>query len=160
MIVVSDTTPLSELAKVGRLTLLQDIFGRVIIPLEVYNEVTTGTHPAVTAVQSASWIEVQSVTDINKVLTLQTDTGLDLGECAAIVLAQELGANRLLIDERTARREAQVRGLPVIGTIGILLLAKQRSHISSVKEVLDDLIANGTRISQRLYDDALTIAGE
>jgi hypothetical protein len=111
-------------------------------------------------VQSASWIEVQSVTDINKVLTLQTDTGLDLGECAAIVLAQELGANRLLIDERTARREAQVRGLPVIGTIGILLLAKQRSHISSVKEVLDDLIANGTRISQRLYDDALTIAGE
>ncbi len=103
MIVVSDTTPLSELAKVGRLRLLQDIFGRVIIPLEVYNEVTTGTHPAVTAVQSASWIEVQSVTDINKVLTLQTDTGLDLGECAAIVLAQELGANRLLIDERTAR---------------------------------------------------------
>ena len=62
--------------------------------------------------------------------------------------------------KRTARREAQVRGLPVIATIGILLLAKQRSHISTVKEVLDNLIANGTRISQRLYDDALTIAGE
>ena len=160
MIVVSDTTPLSELAKVGRLALLKDVFGRVIIPREVYNEATTGTHPAVTAVQSAEWIEVHSVRDTSKVLHLGINTGIDLGECAAIVLAEELEANRLLIDDLAARREAQARGLPVIGTIGILLLAKQRSLISSVKEVLDDLIANGTRISQRLYDDALAIAGE
>lgn len=53
MIIVSDTTPLSELAKVGQLNLLRDIFGKVIIPIEVYHEVTTGTHPAVNLVKSA-----------------------------------------------------------------------------------------------------------
>jgi len=49
MIVVSDTTPLSELAKVGKLDLLRDVFGEIIIPQEVYNEVTRGNHPAVSA---------------------------------------------------------------------------------------------------------------
>ncbi|MDP8963122.1 MAG: DUF3368 domain-containing protein [Cyanobacteriota bacterium] len=160
VIVVSDTTPLSELAKIGQLTLIRDIFERVIIPLEVYNEATTGTHPAVTVVQSASWIEVQSVSDTQKVLSLQTDTRLDLGECAAIILAEELSANQLLLDDLAGRREAQARGLPVIGTVGIVLLAKERGLIFSVTEVLDELIANGTRIGQRLYDYALAVAGE
>ena len=53
MIVVSDTTPLSELAKVGRLDLLREVFGRVIIPEEVYREVTTGIHPGAIAVPKA-----------------------------------------------------------------------------------------------------------
>jgi predicted nucleic acid-binding protein len=128
--------------------------------LEVYNEATTGTHPAVTVVQSASWIEVQSVSDTQKVLSLQTDTRLDLGECAAIILAEELSANQLLLDDLAGRREAQARGLPVIGTVGIVLLAKERGLIFSVTEVLDELIANGTRIGQRLYDYALAVAGE
>lgn len=67
MIIVSDTTPLSELAKVGKLNLLKNIFGRVIIPEEVYNEVTTGRHPAATAVPAINWIEVHSVSDFQKV---------------------------------------------------------------------------------------------
>ncbi|XWK86938.1 MAG: hypothetical protein U7127_22440 [Phormidium sp.] len=60
MIVVSDTTPLSELVKVGKLDLLRDVFGQVIIPQEVYIEVTTGTHPAAREVPLANWIEVRS----------------------------------------------------------------------------------------------------
>ena len=90
MIVVSNTTPFSELAKVGRMDLLGDIFGKVIIPQEVYNEITTGTHPAVNAVKSATWIEVLSIQQIS---ILQSETNLDLGECAAIILAEELGAD-------------------------------------------------------------------
>lgn len=100
MIVVADTTPLSELAKIGRLEILRDIFGSVIIPQEVYDEVTVGNYPAATQVPIASWIEVQPVGNVQMVQTIQAQTDLDLGECAAIILAQELKADQLLIDDK------------------------------------------------------------
>jgi uncharacterized protein len=110
MIIVSNTTPISELAKVGELQLLQDVFGQVIIPQEVYDELTVGNHPAVLAMQSASWIEVKSLSDhSNSLQELQTQTNLDLGECAAILLAEELRADRLIIDERAARQVVKSR---------------------------------------------------
>jgi len=160
VIVVSDTTPLSELAKVGRLVLLRDVSGRIIIPEDVYNELTAATNPSITAVPSENWIEVRQVIDKQKVQTLRTTTKLGLGECAAITLAEEIGATWVLVDDLAARKEAQRRGLPVIGTVGIVLIAKQQGLIPCVKEVLDELIANGTRISQQLYHQALTVAGE
>ncbi|MHC5770855.1 MAG: DUF3368 domain-containing protein, partial [Nostoc sp.] len=88
MIVVSDTTPLSELSKVGRLDLLQAVFGRVIIPQQVYAELTTGDHPAVLAVKSALWLEVISISNNQLIEQLQLETDLDLGECSAIILAE------------------------------------------------------------------------
>ncbi|MDY6785731.1 MAG: DUF3368 domain-containing protein [Cyanobacteriota bacterium] len=160
MIVVSDTTPLSELAKVGKMTLLRDIFGTIAIPQEVYQEVTTGTHPAAQKVQTATWIEVYSVRDPQKVLDLKAVTQLHSGECAAIILAEELNANQILIDERAARQVAESRNLNIIGTIGILLLAKNRNLISSVKELLDALRAQGMWISPTIYQKALTMARE
>jgi hypothetical protein len=160
MIVVSDTTPLSELAKVGQLVLLRDVSGRIIIPGEVYNELTAATDPTIAAVLLENWVEVRQVIDTQKVLTLRTTTKLGLGECGAINLAEELGATRLLLDDLAARKEAQRRGLPVIGTVGIVLIAKQLGLIPNIKQVLDDLIANGTRISQQLYQQTLTTAGE
>lgn len=160
LIVVSDTTPLSELAKIGRLDLLREIYERVIIPQEVFDEATTGTHPAMVAVPAANWIEVRVVTDSRQVLALHTSTSLGLGECAAIVLAEELNADRLLIDDLAARREAQLRNLPLIGTVAIVLLAKKLGIIPAVKTLLDDLMTQGTRISQKLYRDALSVAKE
>ena len=160
MIVVSDTTPLSELAKVGQLVLLRDVFGQVIVPQEVYDEVTSGTHPAVAAVRSATWIEVRSVQDASQVVALRESTKIHVGEAAAIILAQELGAQQVLIDDLRARRVAKARLLPVTGTIGTLLLAKEQGLIAQVKPFLDDLIALGKRISPQLYQDVLAIAQE
>jgi uncharacterized protein len=161
MIIVSNTTPISELAKVGDLQLLHDVFGQVIIPQEVYGELTVGNHPAVLAMQSANWIKVRSLSDNGDSLQeLQTQTNLDLGECAAILLAEELGADRLIIDERAARQVAKSRQLPVIGTVGVLLLAKQRHLRPNVKDILDAMIEKGTRISGKLYRQALMIAEE
>ena len=160
LIVVSDTTPLSELAKIGRLDLLREVYGRVIIPQEVFDEVTTGAHPATVAVPAANWIEVRAVTDSRQVLALHTTTSLGLGECAAMILAEELNASRLLIDDLAARREAQSRNLPVIGTVAVVLLAKKLGIVSAVKDLLDELIAHGARISPKLYRDALSVAGE
>jgi len=160
LIVVSDTTPLSELAKIGRLDLLREVYGRVIIPQEVFDEVVTGVHPAAIAVSSCSWIEIQTVRDAQKALELHTATRLGLGECAAMILAEDLNANRLLIDDFAARREAQSRNLPVIGTVAVILLAKRLGIIPVVKNLLDDLVAQGARIGQKLYRDALIVAGE
>jgi len=158
--VVSNTTPFSELAKVGQMDLLRRIFGQVIIPQEVYDELTTGTHPAVSAVRSADWIEVRSISNWQQVLLLQADPNLDLGECAAIALAEELGAERVLIDELAGRQAAKSRNLPVTGTLGILLIAKKQGLITSIKPVLDLLIYRGKWISQPLYQEVLAIAEE
>lgn len=160
MIVVSDTTPLSELAKVGKIDLLRDVFGEIIIPQEVYNEATRGNHPAASAVQSITWISVRTVSDPQKIFDLQAETNLHLGETAAIVLAEELGVDQILLDDRKARLVAESRNLPVIGTIGTLLLAKDEGLISSIKEILDNLRAKGKRISPKLYQEVLTEAQE
>lgn len=160
LIVVSDTTPLSELAKIGRLDLLRDVYGRVIIPQEVFDEATAWNHPAVGAIISANWIEIRTVANQQSLINLFTSTSLGIGECAAIFLAEELQATRLLMDDLAARREAQSRNLPVIGTVGVILVAKSLGIIPVVKDLLDALIAHGARIGQQLYRDALNIAGE
>lgn len=160
MIIVSDTTPLSELAKVGQLDLLPQLFGQVVIPQAVYTEITTGNHPAALLAPSLAWLEVRAVGDVQRIRALQQNFNLDLGESAAIALAEELNADQLLIDERAGRFVAAAQQLQIIGTVGILLLAKQRGLIESVKVVLDGLIASGMRISDRLYAQAVKLSQE
>ncbi|RCJ32612.1 nucleic acid-binding protein [Nostoc punctiforme NIES-2108] len=160
MIVVSDTTPLSELSKIGKLDLLSAVFGRVIIPQQVYTELTTGNHPAVLVVKSALWLEVLSISNNQLIEQLQLETNLDLGECSAIILAEELKADQLLIDEKAGRKVAISRGLPIIGLVGVIILAKEQGLIDNVKNILDDLMSKGTRISPKIYDYALITARE
>ncbi|MCG6137548.1 MAG: DUF3368 domain-containing protein [Nostoc sp. LLA-1] len=160
MIIVSDTTPISELAKVEHLDLLPKLFGKVLIPHGVFNELQVGQHPAAEFVQNLSWIEVVKVENQLVVEELQKSFNLHLGESEAIALAEEIGASQLLIDEKAARKVAMVRKLPLIGTVGILLLAKRRGLLDSVKDILDEMQVKGTRISDRLYLQVLTLAEE
>ena len=160
MIIVSDTTPISELAKVDHLDLLPKLFGKVVIPQGVFDELQVGEHPAAKLVQNLSWLEVVTVDNQQLVRELQQSFKLDLGESEAIALAEELSASQLLIDERAARKVAMARKLPLIGTVGILLLAKRRGLLDSVKNVLDEMQAQGMRISDRLYVHVLTLAQE
>ncbi|MBF2008671.1 MAG: DUF3368 domain-containing protein [Chlorogloeopsis fritschii C42_A2020_084] len=160
MIIVSDTTPISELAKVAHLDLLPQLFGKVLIPQSVFNELQVGQHPAAKFVKNLSWLEVVTVENQQVVEELQKSFNLHLGESEAIALAEEIGASQLLIDEKAARKVAMTRKLPLIGTMGILLLAKRRGLLDSVKDVLDVLQIQGTRISDRLYVQILTLAEE
>lgn len=160
MIVVADTTPLSELAKIGELDLLQKVYQRLVIPREVYQEIIAGEHPAANLIKSITWIDILSVRNSQAIFNLQSMTQLDLGECAAIILAEELGANRILIDDLEARKIAMSRNLPVTGTIGTLLIAKQLRLITSVKPLLVALINQGTYISPKLYQQVLVMAQE
>lgn len=160
MIVVSDTSPISNLATVGQLDLLKQIYGEVIIPETVYQEIINAgaTEPATLAVQSLEWIKKGSVNNLTLVMSLQTQ--LDPGEAEAIVLALELKADLLIVDERKGRKEATKFGIPITGTLGVLLKAKQLGAISSIKPILDDLINSGFWVSSDIYQQVLALVGE
>jgi uncharacterized protein len=160
MIVVSNTSPLSNLAAIGRLELLQQLYGKVSIPSAVYQEILDSgeTDPATLAIQTLDWIECQSIT--NQSLLQKLQINLDPGEAEAIALAVELKAERLIIDERRGRNEAIQLSLQVTGLLGILIAAKQQGFISLVQPLLDDLRTNGFWIHDRLYRETLQLAGE
>ncbi len=160
MIVVSDATPLIALAKIGQLTLLQELFGVIIIPQAVYEEVVThgSNRPGAVEVRQAAWIHTQAPTDQTKVDYLRAD--LDPGEAETLVLAEELAAAWVLLDESKARLAAQFLGLKFMGTIGLLLLAKRMGQITAIRPFLDELKAKKFHLSGRVYRAAIDQAGE
>jgi predicted nucleic acid-binding protein len=161
MIVVSDTSTLSNLAIVAHLWLLEAIYQTVIIPDTVAKELTAASNPTISAVLKLDWIQVQPFTNSQLADKLQQERGLDAGEAYAIALAVELQADDLLIDERLGRKEAVRLGLSIIGLLGILLLAKHRTLIPQVQPVMDALINKaGFRISHQLYYRVLALAQE
>ncbi|MDN7025674.1 DUF3368 domain-containing protein [Methanoculleus sp. FWC-SCC1] len=158
MDVVSNSTPLIALAKIQKLNLLKHFFGTVSIPQEVYDEVVTRGGPLYGAdeVSQASWIRVVSVENRTAVDALSLN--LDRGEAEAIVLAREIGA-LLIIDDRDGRNAAASLGVPITGTIGVLLLAAEDGMITFGDE-LDALVAAGFRLSEREYRRILDLAGK
>lgn len=161
MIVVSDTSAVSNLAIVNHLWLLEAIYQRVIIPDIVARELAAASNPIIPAILQVGWIQTQSLTHSQLANQLQQERGLDAGEANAIALALELQADDLLIDERLGRQEALRLGLSIIGILGILLVAKQRSLIPQVQPVMDALINEaGFRVSPQLYQRVLALAQE
>lgn len=162
MKVVTNSTPLIELSKINQLDLLQNVYGTILIPEEVYTEVVIDGigKPGAAEVEAAEWIHRQSVVGKYQIRTLQTQHSLHLGECVTIILAQEVNAEQVILDDNAARQEAVARGLPVIGTVGVLLVAKAQSIIPAVRPILDKLRAQGTRVSQDLYYQVIAEAGE
>lgn len=158
--VVSDATPLIALAKIGRLSWLPDFFGKVFIPRAVHTEVVVAGvgRSGASEIQAAGWIQTAAVTDRTKINYLLSQ--LEIGEAEAIVLAQEKQADWLLIDENKARAIVQRLGLRIIGTVGLLLLAKRQGKIAAVRPQLDALQSHQFRLSQRVYDSVLKQANE
>ncbi len=154
--VVSNTGPLIALAGIRQFDLLHELFHRILIPPAVQLEVLDET--TLKAITAADWITVQGVQDTIAVQLLQEDLGA--GESEAIVLARELDAGLLLIDERTARRKAHTLGLSVVGTLGVLLIAKEKGLIAAIQPLLDELRRAGFRMSDDLYFQVLRHADE
>ncbi len=163
-LIVSDSSTLIHLARIGRLALLKEFFGQVVITLAVYKEVVeqgggrAGAAEVTRACQSG-WIEIMAPADESLVRLLKRD--LDDGEAEVIALAIEQRAMLLLVDESEARRIAGMYGLPKTGVIGILLRAKREGHIDSLRVELDRLRGpGGFWIEDRLYHQALRTVGE
>ena len=161
MIVVSNTTPLIGLATIGRFDLLRHVFAEVYIPQAVYDEaVIAGREEggARREVSSAEWITMVPVKDRSAVDLLLDE--LDLGEAETIILAQELRADWVLMDERKGRRKLAQLGINKIGTLGILLKAKQMGLLAEVRPELESLRQQGFSISQAVIEAILNSARE
>ena len=163
MIVISDTSPLSGLAIVGQLSLLQALYGQIVIPEAVASELRRGAQDdaRIAQVLTLNWIETKSSTNTRLIDELQAVYKLDKGESEAISLALELKADALLIDERLGRSEASRLGLSITGMLGVLLVAKKQSLVSAIRPIVDVLIGEaGFRISDQLYREVLAAAEE
>lgn len=123
MIVVSDTTAITNLFQIGELEFLKDVFGQIIIPAAVEAELAevSGQWEAINAL---NFVDIQSPTDTAFLAVLKNT--LDDGEAEAIALSRELYADFLIIDEWRGRRVAKQNGIQIIGLIGILLTAKRK----------------------------------
>jgi predicted nucleic acid-binding protein len=144
--VVADASPLIYLAVLGRFMLLQRLFGVVHVPDAVVQEVAAPTLSLPGAAETRTavadgWLRPTYIRDREAVEDLLTD--LHQGEAEAIVLAKELEARLLMLDDRLARNRAVALGLPVTGTIGVLLLARRRGEQLDLRHDLDTLIQHG-----------------
>jgi predicted nucleic acid-binding protein len=156
--VVTNTTPIIALSLVGQLSLLKQLYGEVLIPPAVYDEIVAGgSRVGVAEVQAADWLRQVLLSDPGRADLL---ADLDRGEAEAIALAQERQADLLLLDERLARRHAQRLGLAITGTLGVLLRAKQQGLVPEIRPFTEQLQRSGIRLSDALVARTLQLAGE
>lgn len=147
MTVVLDSTCLIGLERIGRLDLLPALFPILVVPPAVVHEFG----------QVLPWFVVEPPIDLGMVAALRLL--VDPGESEAIALAYEKQV-RVILDDRKAREAAQRLHIPVTGTVGLILKAKQNGLIAAIRPLLDALQINGFRISQELREEAFRIAGE
>jgi predicted nucleic acid-binding protein len=170
-IVIADAGPLIALARIGHLDLLGKLFGSVSVTAIVATEVLQGgdfpDRSRLSLAFTQSWlqrVDVDSTDQLSRAKSLMNLYQIDPGEASAMVLTQQACADGdqalLVMDDLRGRSAAQHARLPVVGTTGMLLLAKQQGRVTHVKPLLMDLRQNGYFLSQRLIDSALQQAGE
>lgn len=161
MIVVSNTSPLTSLAAIGRFELLRDLYSEVLIAEAVWAELNAGgrPHPGSHEVADADWVQRRPVQARELVAALRSD--LDLGEAETIALAVEVGSDLVLIDERVGRHHAERQGLNTVGVVGMLIEAKVTGALERVRPELDALRTRaGFYLRDEVYRRALDLAGE
>lgn len=145
----------------GRVEILREVFEKVVVPRAVLEELRLDApRPGSRAIAKAKedgWLSLDDVPeqgDLAKLAEL-----LDRGEAQAIALAQAKNT-KLLIDEKRGRDVARRRGVSVIGTGGVLLVAKRKNVIEKVAPILEDLISHGYRLGSELRAELLRLADE
>jgi hypothetical protein len=159
MIVISDTSCISALARIGHLDLLHQIFDHIILPQKVYDELLLLEKWGVeSSLFDQPWIHVLQPQPTPLLTTLLSE--LDAGESYAIVLGIELKADIFLTDDMLARQYAE-KHFKVIGVGGILIRAKNEGFITSVKSLLDQILTQTSfRLSPKIYNLILKMANE
>ncbi|CAA6812960.1 MAG: Unknown protein [uncultured Sulfurovum sp.] len=152
--IIGDSSALVALATMDRLDLLEKIFGKLYVPQAVYDEVSISYKAQSIKLKEflANKVEVVNL-DISKM-------GLGQGELEAIALYKNKEADFLLIDDRRAKNFAKLNGINVIGSLGVMILAKDKGLIEFIRDDLGKLLDSGLFISQSLIDRVLFEVGE
>ena len=158
-IVISNTSPIFYLHRLGQLELLHRLYSRILVPEAVIEELKAGRDQGedVPDIANHDWIEVRSV-HVPEVVSLIMDLGP--GEAQVLAMAIENPGSLAIIDDRLARELAQARDIRITGTAGIFLKAKQAGYIKSVKSLLKTLIQLDFRLSEAVVDNILRLAKE
>jgi len=155
-VIASNASPLIVLLKINKLSILKDLFEKIVIPEAVYKEITT-KEPDKLIFDKLKWIKTRSVRNIE--MTAFLEKLVDRGEAEAIVLSRELNTT-LLIDDAKARKYAKLLNIDVIGTLGLLKIAKKNGLIQSVRKVIEDMLAEGYYIEDKLVRKILKDVNE
>jgi hypothetical protein len=153
-VIIGDSSALVALAVVNQLELLEKLYDKLYIPQAVFDEVTQIGKPQSNKLRQFLQSRVKRVD-----LTL-TQLGLGLGELEAITLYKKLDADVLLIDDNRAKKYASLNGVKVIGSLGVLIKAKEKGYIEMVKPFLDEIQKSEVYISKKLIEKVLEICGE
>ena len=155
--VIVNSTPVIGLANIGKLDVLRQMYGAITIPQAVFDEIKS---PSVQRQVNANrdWIRVEQINDASQKQMYRAK--LHAGEVEVMILAQEKKADLVILDDNAAKKTAKFLGLRVIGTLGILVLAKKRGYIKEVSPVLDALKRDGFFVSNDLCDLVLRQADE
>lgn len=157
MIIVADTTPIITLLKIDKLSLLEKLFGKIIVPKAVFRELTQNNKFVNEAdiITKNNFIEVQDVSTHDTVELFRKSTGLDAGESEALVLAEKLQADMMLLDEKKARKMASLMNIKVMGTVGILIKAYEKKIISKDEILVSVNIMKsyGRFVSESVYEE-------
>jgi uncharacterized protein len=157
---VADTSPLIFLAKLNRLDLLREGAEEVLVPRAVVEEVRQYQDEACRRIEEALdlWLRVRPVRDSQVVEVLLAD--LDPGEAETIALALEVRAERVIMDDLDGRRLCRRVGLTAVGTLGLLLAARLRGDLPSLRAEIERLERGGFRVGESLRKTVLEAAGE
>lgn len=159
MIIVADTTPLISLMKIGHLDLLKKLFGEVKIPIAVYNELVDNSNfpEESKMIRECEYINSSIVENASDVELLRRSSGLDAGESEAIILSDSLNASLLLMDEVKGRQVAKQMGIPLMGTIGLLLVSYDENLLSKqqILDCIEIMKTTGRHIGDSLYRQLL-----
>ena len=156
--IVSNTTPILSLLKINKLNLLKKLYGQIIIPFAVYQEIENGKEKHYYQdLSSVDWIEIKKIKNPGSKNFI---FDLDDGEAEVMILANEIDADLVIIDEIIGRRYAKQLDLKITGTLGVLLKAKKEGYILSVEELLTELTQKGTWLNPKLITKVLQIANE
>jgi len=147
--IISDTSCFIVLSKIGQMELLQQLFGNIVTTPEIADEFGEDL---------PDWVEIVSAKDKYKQQLFEVQ--IDNGEASAMALALEIENSLLIIDDYKARRLAHTLNIDYTGTIGIIILAKQKGIINSIKPVLEKIKATNFHISADLELQALIQAKE
>ncbi len=152
--IIGDSSALVALSIMNRLDLLETIFGEIYVPEAVYDEVTISFKPQSVALKNFL---------ANKIISVElniTQIGLGQGELEAIALYKDKNAKFLLIDDRRAKKFAKLNNVNVIGSLGVMVLAKELGKVKSIREDLEKLRNSDVFISENLIAKVLSSVGE
>lgn len=157
--IIVNSTPLIALAKANKLEILKEMYEHIIIPEAVYREVTEKDDIAAQRIEAArEWIEVRKV-DSNLDRRMYR-AKLHEGEVEVMLLAQEIGADVVIIDDGADRKTAEYLGLPLTGTLGVMIKAKQRGLLEAVMPVVQQMEQNGIFFSKELKEKIRKLSNE